>query len=187
MSEDNPFRTLGSRPIYENPWISVTEHRIVKPRGGEGIYGVVHFKNRAVGVVPYERGEIWLVGQYRFPLGIYSWEIPAGGAPFDEPPEACAARELSEETGLRARRIQPLVRMHLSNSVTDELAHIFLATELEPGAADPEDTEELAIRKLPLAEALSLVEDGTITDSLSVAAILRLALLERDGRLAAML
>lgn len=183
MSERNPFRTLSSREVYDNPWIRVVEHQVVKPRGGEGVYGVVHFKNRAVGVVPYDDGQIWLVGQYRFPLALYSWEIPEGGAPLDEPLDECARRELREETGLTAGRLSKLFSMHLSNSVTDEEAHVFLATELELGEAAPEDTEELSLKRLPLTEVLSLIEAGAITDSLTVTAIFRIALLARDGRL----
>jgi 8-oxo-dGTP pyrophosphatase MutT (NUDIX family) len=183
LNERNPFRTLSSREVYDNPWIRVVEHQVQKPQGGAGIYGVVHFKNRAVGVVPYQDGEIWLVGQYRFPLGCYSWEIPEGGAPLDEAIEVCAARELREETGLSAGRLSKLFSMHLSNSVSDEVAHVFLATELELGKSSPEDTEVLSVKRLPLAEVLSLIEAGTITDSITVAATFRLALLEREGRL----
>jgi 8-oxo-dGTP pyrophosphatase MutT (NUDIX family) len=183
LTEENPFRTLSSRTVYDNPWIRVVEHQVVKPRGGEGIYGVVHFKNRAVGVVPYDRGKIWLVGQYRFPLGFYSWEIPEGGAPPGESLEACAERELREETGLSAGRLSKLFSMHLSNSVSDEEAHVFLATELSQGAAAPEDTEELSVKALPLAEVMALIEQGVISDSITVAAMFRIALLEREGRL----
>jgi len=179
----NPFGLLSSRLVYDNPWIGVTEHQIRKPRGGEGIYGVVHFKNRAVGVVPYERGQIWLVGQWRFPLSRYSWEIPEGGAPFAENVEACARRELEEEAGLVAGRLRPLLTMHLSNSVSDEVAHVFVATELTRGLAAPEDTEELALRKLPLEEAYREVLAGEITDSISVAAIFRLMLMLQSGEL----
>jgi 8-oxo-dGTP pyrophosphatase MutT (NUDIX family) len=183
LNERNPFRTLSSREVYDNPWIRVVEHQVLKPHGGEGVYGVVHFKNRAVGVVPYQDGEIWLVGQYRFPLGFYSWEIPEGGAALDERIEDCAARELREETGLSAGRLSKLFSMHLSNSVTDEVAHVFLATELELGTSCPDDTEVLSLKRLPLAEVLSLIEAGIITDSITVAATFRLALLEREGRL----
>lgn len=180
MSEQNPFEILATRAVYENPWIAVREHRILKPRGGEGIYGIVHFKHRAVGVVPYEAGAVWLVGQYRLPLGLYSWEIPEGGAPFDEDPAACARRELEEETGLIAGKVEKLFSMHLSNSVSDELAIVFLATDLRPGVSAPEDTEELAVRKIPLAELYRLVEAGEITDSITVAATYRLMLRERE-------
>jgi ADP-ribose pyrophosphatase len=179
----NPFGLLSSRPVYDNPWIAVTEHLVSKPRGGDGIYGVVHFKNRAVGVVPYERGDIWLVGQWRFPLSRYSWEIPEGGAPFDEDVEACARRELEEEAGLVAGRLTPLLTMHLSNSVSDEVAHVFVATELTRGLVAPDDTEELALRRVSLEDAYREVLAGEITDSMSVAAIFRMKLMVHAGEL----
>lgn len=183
MSEENPFKVLASREVYDNPWISVTEHRVEKPRGGEGIYGVVHFKNRAVGVVPYQDGYVWMVGQYRFALGRYSWEIPEGGAPGSETIEECARRELAEETGLSARRLDHLVTLHLSNSVTDEVAHIFIARDLSPGAASPEDTEVLRVKRMPLEEVHSLIQKGEITDALTVTGILKVLLLRAQGLL----
>jgi 8-oxo-dGTP pyrophosphatase MutT (NUDIX family) len=185
MSARNPFVILSSRKVYENPWIALTEHAIQKPRGGEGIYGVVHFKNRAVGIVPYADGEVWLVGQHRFPLDAYSWEIPAGGAPFEEELEVCARRELAEETGLVATDVQKLFSMHLSNSVTDELAHVFLATGLTQGPAQWEDTEELTVCKVSIDELLQRVLAGEITDSMTVAVAFRLKLLQQEGALLA--
>jgi len=181
---ENPFTMLSARQVYDNPWITVVEHQVLSPRGKPGIYGVVKFKNRAVGVIPYADGKIWLVGQYRVPLGAYSWEIPEGGAPPGEDPVEAARRELREETGLEAESLEPLVEMHLSNSVSDEWGIVYLARGLAAGNADPEHTEELAIRIVALEEAYQMVCAGKITDSLSVAGILRLVLRERDERAA---
>jgi 8-oxo-dGTP pyrophosphatase MutT (NUDIX family) len=179
----NPFRILGARDVYENRWIRVVEHQVLGPAGTPGIYGVVKFKNRAVGVIPYEEGRIWLVGQHRFPLDAYSWEIVEGGVSAEEALEAGALRELREETGLRAGRLERLLEMHLSNSVTDEWGVVFLARDLERGASAPEETEELATRQVSLDEAYRMVCAGEITDSLSVAGILRLVLLRAEGGL----
>lgn len=180
----NPFTVHASRPVYDNPWITVTEHQITTPAGTPGIYGVVHFKNRAVGVIPYEDGKIWLVGQHRFPLDCYSWEIPEGGAPAGEELVDCAHRELREETGLEAASLERLLEMHLSNSVSDEYAVVFLARGLTRGPAAPEETEALALRTVTLDEAYALVCAGEITDSMSVAGILRLVVMMREGTLA---
>jgi 8-oxo-dGTP pyrophosphatase MutT (NUDIX family) len=176
----NPWTTLDRRPIYENPWIAVREDRVVRPDGQSGIYGVVHFKNRAIGVLPVdEDGAIWLVGQYRYPLGQYSWEVPEGGAPEGESAEACARRELREETGLIARHWEHLADVHLSNSVSDELGHLYRATGLEHGPDDPEGTERLEVRRVPWEEAWGMLRRGEITDSLSVIALLQEAIRRR--------
>lgn len=170
--EENPWRIVCSKPVYENPWIRVTEYDVVNPSGNPGIYGKVHFKNHAVGVVPMdEQGCIWLVGQYRFTLDAYSWEIPEGGCPIGMSTEEAAMRELREETGIVADRLEKLFEMHLSNSVSDEWAVTYLATGLTMGQSSPEETESLRLRRLPLEEAYRMVFDGTITDSMSVAAI----------------
>lgn len=169
----NPWRTLSSRPIYDNPWIKVREDQVVRPDGRPGIYGVVQFKNRAVGVLPVdELGRIWLVGQYRYTLDAYSWEIPEGGGPDEEPLETTARRELLEETGLHAGRLQLIVTSHLSNSVSDELAYVFRATELTEGESRPEGTERLVVKRVEWLEAWTMLQTGEITDSMSVMALL---------------
>jgi 8-oxo-dGTP pyrophosphatase MutT (NUDIX family) len=138
---------------------------------------VVHFKNRAIGVLPVDHdGAIWLVGQYRYPLQAYSWEIPEGGSPGAETPEATARRELQEETGLTAGSLELIATAHLSNSVSDELGYVFRATELTQGTHSPEGTEQLAVRRLEWKEAERMLRDGEITDSLSVIALLHEAL-----------
>ena len=171
---NNPWQTLAINQVYDNPWIQVTHRNVINPSGGAGIYGMVHFKNTAIGILPIDNeGYTWLVGQFRYPLGQYSWEIPEGGGLLTEPLLAAAQRELLEETGIRAHRWTPLLEMHLSNSVSDEFGIIYLAQELEFGTAQPEETEQLQVRRLPFAEAVELVLQGEITDSLSVAALLK--------------
>ena len=172
---DNPWQITGSEEIYDNPWISVTEFKVINPGGGKGIYGKVHFKNTAVGVAALdEDGKLWLVGQYRFPLDRYSWEIPEGGCPLGTDPLDAAQTELREETGLIASEWTKLLEIHLSNSVSDEFGIIWKATGLISSTPEPEETERLEVKKISLAEAYRLVETFEITDSLSVAAIQRL-------------
>ena len=174
----NPWQTLKSKTHYDNPWIKVVEHKVINPGGSPCIYGTVHFKNFAVGVIPMdEKKNIWLVGQYRYPLKTYSWEIPEGGGKRNIDPLKTAKRELKEETGLVARKYRKLIEMHLSNSVTDEWAIIYLATGLRQEKAEPEEDEVLRIRKVSLEKAYRMVIRGEITDSMSVAGILRLKLL----------
>ena len=184
MEEKNPWTTLNSQQIYDNNWIRLTEHQVINPSGGKGIYGEVHFKNHAIGILPLdEEMNTWLVGQYRFPLKAYSWEIPEGGGALDRPPLDGAKRELLEETGLTATDWKELLQMHLSNSVSDELAIIYIARGLSMGTAEPEETEELVLRKLPFEEAYQMAMDGRITDSMSVAAILKTKILLLEGQL----
>ena len=170
---DNPWKTVEGRIVYENPWIRVREDRVIRPDGEPGVYGVVQFKNRAVGVLPVEDdGSIWLVGQHRYPLDAYSWEIPEGGGPCDEPPEETAVRELREETGLTCENLERIAVSHLSNSVSDELAYIFRATGLTQGRSAPEGTERIEVRRASWAEAWGMLQRGEITDSMTVIALL---------------
>lgn len=180
--EQNPWRTLSTRPIYDNPWIAVREDAVVHPNGERGIYGVVHYKNKAVGVLPVEDGHVYLVGQYRYPLGRYSWEIPEGGCPEGEDTLAAARRELEEETGLRARRWRKLGEAYLSNSVSDELAVWYVATELEQSEARPEASEQLVVRRVSIEQAVGMALAGEITDALSLLALMHYRLTCADER-----
>ena len=168
----NPWRTVSSKRVYENDWISVREDAVVRPDGLPGIYGVVHFKHVAVGVLAVEGDEVYLVGQHRYPLNAYSWEIPEGGCAEGEDPLEAARRELEEETGLRAERWVRLGGAHLSNSVSDEYALWFLATGLTQGEQRPEGSESISVRKVKLAHALAMALNGEITDALSLLAIM---------------
>jgi 8-oxo-dGTP pyrophosphatase MutT (NUDIX family) len=181
MTEQNPWTILESKKIYQNPWISLTEHQVLNPSGGNGIYGEVHFENYAIGIIAIDEDDmIWLVGQYRFPLKQYSWELPEGGGPLDGNPLDSAKRELLEETGLVAKEWTELLRMHLSNSVSDELGILYLAKDFEQFEAEPEETEQLEVKKIPFEEAYQMVMKGEITDSLSIAGILKVKLI-REG------
>ncbi len=172
----NPWKTLSTRPLYNNPWISVREDQVLNPKGGKGIYGVVHFKNKAIGIIPVdEEGYTWLVGQYRYALEEYCWEIPMGGGPLEIDILESAKRELKEETGFTAARWTMIARIHTSNSVTDEEGIVFLAEGLTPGETAPEETEDLVVRKVHLREAVEMVMDNRITDSISVGGLLKVA------------
>ena len=170
----NPWRTLSTEVKYHNPWISVREDQVLNPGGGQGIYGVVSMKNKALGIVPVDaEGNTWLVGQYRYPLNEYSWEIPMGGGLLEHDILESAQRELKEETGLTAARWTRIARLHTSNSVTDEEGFVYLAEDLTAGEVEPEETEDLRLWKLPLAEAIRMVMDDRITDGVSVAGLLK--------------
>lgn len=170
----NPWKTLDSKEIYNNPWIKLTEHQVINPSGGKGIYGVVSFKNYAIGIVPVdEDGNIWLVGQYRYATNNYSWELPEGGGPLTIEPLESAKRELLEETGLKANKWTLIQELHLSNSVSDEKAFVYLAQGLTQHEAEPEETEQLSIKKIHFEDAFKMVMSGEITDSITVAAILK--------------
>ncbi len=170
--EENPWVTKSTNVVYESPWIKVSKSDVLNPAGNNAIYSVVSFKNIAIGILPLdEELNTWLVGQYRFPINAYSWEIPEGGGKFDDNPIDSARRELKEETGIIAIDFSELMRLHTSNSATDEQAIVYEARNLSFGEAEPEESEILQIKKIPLKEAFKMVENGEITDAISVAAI----------------
>ena len=172
-----PWRPRTTPTAYANPWLEVVHDEVDRPDGSPGIYGVVRFRNVAVGVVAVdEDGRILLVGQHRYTLDRYSWEIPEGGAPMGEDPELGARRELAEETGVKADAWRVLLRFSLSNSVTDEVGVIYLATGLRAGTAAPEPSEELAVRWATLDEVIAEIEAGEIHDIMTIAGVTRYAL-----------
>lgn len=180
----NPWTVLSKQTVYENNWIRVDHHEVRNPSGGLGVYGLVHFKGHALGVVPIDaKGNTILVGQYRFPMGYYSWEIPQGGGAKDVPLVESAQRELREECGLAAKQWLPVVVMDLSNSVTDEQGTGFLAWDLTEGVAEPEETEQLQVMRLPFWEAVERVKRGEIRDLVSVATLQRVALMALQDEL----
>ncbi len=182
---ENPWVTRSSAVRFENPWMRVVQNDVINPSGGDGEYTVVHFKNRAVAVIPIdEEDHTWLVGQYRYAVNTYEWEIPAGGAPNQEPPLVCAKRELAEETGLVANRWDLILDgLQLSNSITDERAYTYVARGLSQQAAAPEETEKLRVRRLPLQEAIDMAASGELRDCFSVVSLLKLSHLLSRGEL----
>ena len=171
---ENPWKTLSIQEVYDNRWIKITHREVLTPAGTPGIYGVVHFKNIAIGIVPVdEQGYTWLVGQYRYALDQYTWEIPEGGCPLGTDPLETAKRELKEETGMEASEWIQITDFHTSNSVTDEYGIAYLAKGLSYGEAEPEETESLQLKRIPLQEAIDMVLRGEITDALSMMALMK--------------
>lgn len=180
----NPWKIIDQQEVYDNNWISLTHLNVINPGGGKGVYGKVHFKNLAIGVVALDDElNTYLVGQYRFPINKYSWEIPEGGCPEHENPLVAAKRELLEETGLKADKWHVLGTIYLSNSVTDENGVYYLASGLSHHEAEPEETEQLSLKKVTLREALEMVDEGEITDSMSIIALQKVQLLLLQGKL----
>lgn len=180
----NPWTVLSRATVYENEWIRVDHHEVLGPSGGPGVYGTVYFKSHATGVVPIdENGNVILVGQYRFPLHAYSWEIPEGGGAHEVTALESAQRELREECGLAARCWTEILGMDLSNSVTDERCTVFLAWELSEVPAQPDETEKLQVARIPFWDVVNRVKRGEIRDAISVAALVRVALMALQGEL----
>ncbi len=184
MSKDNlpekpnPWITHTSEKVYDSPWIGLTKHEVTNPNGHPGTYSVVHFKNLAIGVIVLDEDQnTWLVGQWRYPINRYTWEIPEGGGNPEVDPIESAKRELLEETGITANKWTKILEMHLSNSASDEFCILYLAQELSFGEAQPEEDEDLEVMKIPFEEVYARVNSGEITDSLTVAAVLKVKLM----------
>ena len=180
----NPWKIIDKDEVYDNNWISVNHINVINPGGGKGIYGKVHFKNMAIGIVVLDDElNTYLVGQYRFPIDQYSWEIPEGGCPEHENPLVAAKRELMEETGLKANKWNVLGTSYLSNSVSDENSIFYLASGLTHHQSNPEETEQLSLKKLPLREVMEMIDEGEILDALSIIALQKVQLLLLMGKL----
>ena len=175
MSEESdPWTVVGSREVYINPWLRVREDHVIRPDSKPGIYGVVEFRNLALGVVAIDdEFNTYLVGQWRYPLGSYSWEIPEGGGALEIPPLDSIQRELREETGITALDWTDLGTFALSNSVTNEIGHVYMARQLVVGTAAPDGDEVLQIKRLPFLEAYAMAMDGRITDAVSIIGLTR--------------
>ncbi len=172
----SPWRRHSRRLAYENPWIVVHHDEVTRPDGRPGIYGVVHFQGRAVGIVAIDdEDRVVLVGQFRYTMGHYSWEIPEGGVPDGEDPLAGARRELREETGIEASTWRDIGQLEISNSISDEVGFIYLATGLTDGIAEPDPTEDLRLRHVPFDEVMAMIDRGEIPDALSQLALERVA------------
>jgi 8-oxo-dGTP pyrophosphatase MutT (NUDIX family) len=183
-AEQNNWQIIDATTVYNNKWIEVIHHNVINPSGGNGIYGKVHFKNKAIGIVPIDaNGYTYLVGQYRFTINQYSWEIPEGGCPLQEDSLQAAQRELLEETGLVAGHWQYVGKAFLSNSVSDELSEIYIATQLTQQQAQPEETEQLQVKKVLLTDAFTMVHNHEITDAVAVIALQQVELQLLKGTL----
>jgi len=180
----NPWTTLKSEKVYDSPWIGLTKHDVLNPSGNPGTYSVIHFKNIALGILPLDKEyNTWIVGQYRYPISQYSWEIPEGGGKRDIAPLESAKRELLEETGIRAGKWTKIQEMYLSNSASDEFCILYIAQDLTFGEAQPEDDEQLELRKIHFDDLYKMVERGEITDSLTVTIVLKAKIMMMEGKI----
>jgi len=174
----NPFKKTREEVVYDNNWISVKHADIITPKNTTGIYGTVHFKNYAIGIIPIDAdGNTYLVGQYRYALDAYSWEIPEGGGPLQNDILLSAKKELQEEVGFFANRWTKIAELNTSNSVTDEVGIIFVAQDLEQTDTAHEDTEELQIKKMHITEAIDWAMQGKIKDAIAIIGLLKLKIL----------
>lgn len=182
--ERGPWTIHSTKEVYDNPWIKVLEHQVTNPSGGSGIYGVVSPKNFAIGIIPFDRDyNTWIVGQYRFSIDQYSWEIPEGGGAKTTDPLVSAKRELKEETGIVAQEWQQVLECYTSNSIMDEKGIIYVAKNLEYGQPSPGETEELTLRKLPFNELVEMACKGKIKDALALSGIFKVDMLIRNGEI----
>ena len=183
MTEQNPWITKSTENKYDNPWIRLDESQVINPAGKDGIYGVVHFKNRAMAIIPLDDdNNTWIVGQFRYTTKTYEWEVIEGGVPEGEDLLEGAKRELEEEAGLIASDWKLIIDgCQLSNSVSDEIGYAYIARGLTITETNPEETEQLQIRKLPFDELVTMVMNGEIKDLLSVASVLKVKVLIESG------
>jgi len=170
LPKPSPWRNDSEETLFENPWLRLTRHDATAPTGLAADYVVMRPKNVATGVLPiHDDGTVTLVGQQRFALANYSWEMPEGGAPMGEDPFDGVRRELAEEAGLAAEHWRPALTMELSNSVTDEIAMTWLAWGLSPVPVAPDPTEVIAVVRVPFVDLLDEIGRGTVRDAMTVA------------------
>jgi len=170
---ENNWTLKSTEKVYDNAWISVEHDEVITPTGTDGIYGRILFKNKAIAIIPIDQdGHTWIVGQYRYTLKEYSWELPMGGGPVGQDILDSAKRELKEETGITAEKWTQILRLHTSNCVCDEEAFVYVAEDLSFGDTSFDETEVIAIQKLPFTELVSMCLDGRITDAITVAGVL---------------
>ena len=184
MPSTKDWEKISGKIEYDNPWITVSEDQVINPSGKPSIYGKVHFKNLAIGILPMDDdGTIYFVKQFRYVLDQYSLEIPEGGGPLEIDPLDTAKKELKEETGMTAESWEMILDMHLSNSVSDERAFVYLARNLKKGTPEPEETEKFTIHTHSIDEAIQMIDRNEITDAITVSALLKIKLMLIEKKL----
>jgi 8-oxo-dGTP pyrophosphatase MutT (NUDIX family) len=170
LAKPPAWRSDGTETVFDNPWMAVTRHPATAPTGHAADYAVVRLKNVGTGVLPvYDDGTVVLVGQQRFALANYSWEMPEGGAPLDEDPFDGVRRELAEEAGLEAVHWASALSVEMSNSITDEIGKTWIAWDLSPVPVAPDPTEVIAVVRVPFMDLLDEIGRGTVKDAMTVA------------------